>query len=226
SRSRGIRHEVRRQLDLVAAIGCTTSNERLSLRVPPAARQHIPPLLNTHGIDPTRPWVVLHPGATASSRRYPVEHMAAVAQQLVGDNIQIVFTGTAPEAELVAALQAQMHAPSCSLVGRLDLGELAALIEQAPLLIANNTGTVHIAAALGTPVVVLYALTNPQHTPWQTPQRVLFHDVPCKYCYKSICPAGHHHCLRLVEPAAVVDAAHDLLAGVPASTMFPAEVLA
>jgi hypothetical protein len=64
-----------------------------------------------------------------------------------------------------------------------------------------------MAAALGTPVVDLYALTNPQHTPWMVPHRVLYHDVPCRNCYKSICPLGHHNCLRLVSPDDVVSAA-------------------
>src|SRR5205823_14157314 len=91
-----------------------------------------------------------------------------------------------------------------------DLAELAALISLAPVLIANNTGPVHVAAALGTPVVDLYALTNPQHTPWAVPNRVLNHDVPCKYCYKSVCPQGHHNCLRLVTPPAVAQAAREL----------------
>ena len=48
------------------------------------------------------------------------------------------------------------------------------------------------------PVVDIYALTNPQHTPWGVPNRVLYHDVPCKHCYKSVCPEGHHDCLRRV----------------------------
>src|SRR5205085_708073 len=106
-------------------------------------------------------------------------------------------------------------AGACSLAGRLGLPQLAATIELAPLLISNNTGPVHIAAALGTPVVDLYALTNPQHTPWQVPSRVLSHDVPCRNCYKSVCPLGHHDCLRGVPPEAVVTAARELLA-VPA----------
>ncbi len=104
-----------------------------------------------------------------------------------------------------------MGVPSFSLAGELDLGELAALLAMAPLLIANNTGPVHIAAAVGTPVVDLYALTNPQHTPWGVPSRVLNHDVPCKYCYKSVCPEGHHDCLALVPPEAVVEAVWALL---------------
>jgi ADP-heptose:LPS heptosyltransferase len=140
---------------------------------------------------------------------------------------QIVFTGTEPERSLVEGIQAAMQdaagrtIPSYSLVGRLDIGELAALITLAPCVISNNSGPVHIAAAIGTPVVVLYALTNPQHTPWQVPNRVLFHDVPCKYCYQSTCPLGHHDCLRLVSPASVVEAVRSLLAEVRAAGSVP-----
>jgi ADP-heptose:LPS heptosyltransferase len=60
-------------------------------------------------------------------------------------------------------------------------------------------------------VVDLYALTNPQHTPWRVPNRVLFEDVPCRFCYKSVCPEGHHRCLQGVSPDAVVEAALELL---------------
>jgi len=93
----------------------------------------------------------------------------------------------------------------------LNLAELAALLKRAPLLISNNTGPVHVASAVGTPVVDLYALTNPQHTPWGVPCRVLSHDVPCRNCFKSICPEGHNDCLRKVPPADVVRAALELL---------------
>ena len=85
--------------------------------------------------------------------------------------------------------------------------QLCALISAANLLISNNTGPVHIAAAVGTRTVDIYALTNPQHTPWKVESRVLTHDVPCKYCYKSVCPEGHHDCLRLISPQQVVAAA-------------------
>ena len=97
------------------------------------------------------------------------------------------------------------------LAGELSLGELGALLEAAELLISNNSGPVHLAAALGTPVVDLYALTNPQHTPWQVPHRILNADVPCKYCYKSVCPERHHDCLTRVMPDDVVAAALSLM---------------
>jgi ADP-heptose:LPS heptosyltransferase len=124
---------------------------------------------------------------------------------------QVVFTGEASEAALVESIRSRMAAPTRSLAGALDLGELGALIEQADLLVSNNTGPAHMAAALGTPVVDLYALTNPQHTPWRVESRVLFHDVPCRNCYKSRCPEGHHDCLRRVEPERVAAAARELL---------------
>jgi lipopolysaccharide heptosyltransferase II len=207
-----VRHEVRRQLDLVAAVGCHTADERMSLRVPEGAAGEVRRLLAASGLSGHRPWAVMHPGATAASRRYPPESFAAVARRVVRDlGHAVVVTGTANEQELVDEIGRAAGVPLLSLAGRLDLGQLAALLELAPLLISNNTGPVHMAAALGTPVVDLYALTNPQHTPWATPHRVLYHDVPCKYCYKSVCPEGHHDCLRLVHPEAVVQAACELL---------------
>ena len=210
---RGIRHEVRRQLDLVATVGARTHDERLSMRVPSAARARVERLLARLGVDEVRPWLVIHPGASAPSRRYPAEGFAAVAGQLArADGWQVVFNGSADERPLVDQIRAAMGAPSWSLAGQLRLEELAALLERAPMLLSNNTGPVHVACALGTPVVDLYALTNPQHTPWGVPNRVLFHDVPCRDCYRSVCPEGHHNCLRLVEPTAVVAAVRELAA--------------
>src|SRR5690606_24022654 len=157
------------------------------------------------------PWAVLHPGASAASRRYPPESFAAAARELVEeDRWQIVLTGSADERPLVAQVAALLRAPSVDLAGQLSLEELAALFEAAPVLIANNSGPAHIAAAVETPVAEPYALTNPQHAPWGVPHRLLFHDVPCRFCYRSVCPEGHHECLRLVPPRVVADAARSL----------------
>ena len=194
----GVRHEVRRQLDLAAAVGCTTRNEGLSFAVP--REVGLPEL--------PKPLVVVHPGASAASRRYPPESYAQALDML---GREVVFTGDEAEVDLVESLRSRMSVPSRSLAGKLDLAQLGALIEAADVLICNNTGPAHIAAAVGTPVVDLYALTNPQHTPWQVESRVLFHDVPCRNCYKSVCPTGRHECLRGVAPERVAQAARELL---------------
>jgi lipopolysaccharide heptosyltransferase II len=206
------RHEVRRQLDLVAHVGFATSGERLRFALRAEDVRRIAERLCRHGVDPRRPLVVVHPGASAASRRYPAQRFG-IAAQLIADAAQatLVFTGCAAEACFIDEARAQLTAPSLSLAGELSLGELAALIERAATLVTNNSGPVHLAAALGTPVVDLYALTNPQHTPWLVPARVLNHDVPCRYCLKSVCPQGHHACLLGVPPQAVAQAAIELM---------------
>jgi len=111
------------------------------------------------------------------------------------------------------------------LAGDLDVGELAALLATAPVLIANNSGTAHLAAAVGTPVVDVYALTNLQHAPWGVPSRVLAVDVPCKGCRKSICPFGDGACLTGIQPAQIVRSALDLVARPAAPVSLPAGIL-
>ncbi|MFA9441619.1 glycosyltransferase family 9 protein [Uliginosibacterium sp. sgz301328] len=204
-----IRHEVRRQLDLVAHVGAVVHDKKLVFRPGATARDRLATTLADAGIDGGTPYLVLHAGATAPSRMYPPQAYARAARLLLDDfDGYIVLTGSCAEAADVAALlDAIGHPRARSLAGMLNLGELGALIEGARVLIANNSGPVHLAAALGTPVVDLYALTNPQHTPWMVDNRVLYRDVPCKYCYKSVCPAGHHACLTGVPPDEVAAAA-------------------
>jgi lipopolysaccharide heptosyltransferase II len=209
----GVRHEVRRQLDLVAEVGAGAADEGLALRVPEAARRRVRALLTELRLGER--WVAVHPGSTAESRRYPHERWAAVCGALEREHgIAAVLTGAPEEADLAESVIERAGA-GVSVAGQLDLAELAALLEAAPLLLAGNTGPVHVAAAVGTPTVDVYALTNPQHTPWGVPATVLFEDVPCRWCFSSVCLAGHHRCVRGVEPERVVEAALALLRGEP-----------
>jgi lipopolysaccharide heptosyltransferase II len=208
----GTRHEVVRQLALVQSVGAMTSDERLGFEVRRQDRRAVAELLAAarrhHSVGR---WLVIHPGATASSRRWPAERFGEAGAQLACDFDGVAVTGSHDEQALVAAVCARIGRKAVPLAGALSLGKLAALIERADLLVANNTGPVHIAAALGTPVVDLYALTNPQHRPWQVPNRVLNVDVPCRNCYRSVCDQPGHPCLTGVSPDAVVAAARHLL---------------
>lgn len=181
------RHEVTRQLDLVGAIGATTTNTALSLCVPPDAPEQARQVLHSAGVDPLQPWLLLHPGVSEEKRRYPAELFAEAARQLIRQqDVQVVLTGSRSEHTYSESIREQIGPGAFNLAGMLDLPTLAALIADAPVLIANNTGPVHIAAAVGTPVVVLYAKTNPQHTPWQVPSRVLYFDVPARLRSRNV----------------------------------------
>ena len=226
------RHEVQRQLALVAAMGLHTSDDRLRFQVQESDRRRVRQQLLAAGIATDTPYAVLHPGASAESRRWPAQHFGAAARGIAASGCAVVFSGSASETTLaqqaMTALQrdvaaADTEAPAAaglaceagpvavSLAGLQTLGELAALIESARVLVANNSAAAHLAAALGTPVVDLYALTNPQHTPWRVASHVLHHDVPCRWCLKSVCPEGHHDCLRRVPPERAASAAIDLM---------------
>lgn len=209
---RVIRHEVRRQLDLAAHIGGAPSSTRMSFTVRPADDDAIRGRLRVLGIGPGQQWIALHPGASAASRRYPPTHWMKVIRQLHGRvACPLVLTGSTDEQGLVDEIRAGCGVPVHSLASQLGLGELGAALKLAAVVVSNNTGPAHIAAAVGTPLVNLYAMTNPQHTPWQVRNRLLYHDVPCRFCLKSVCPQGHNECLEKIPPDRVVDAVCDLL---------------
>ena len=209
-----VRHEVERQLALVAHVGARTTDTALRVNVSPADATRVQALMAREGLSRAsgQGWLVVHPGSTAASRRYPIDLWARACARLTGEHaLQIVLTGDAGDRELVAAIQSQVGSPTVSLAGRLSLGELAALLQAAPLLLSGNSGPVHLAAGVGTAVLDVYALTNPQHTPWGVPSRVLINDVPCRWCFRSVCPEGHHLCLRGIAPERIVEAALQLL---------------
>jgi lipopolysaccharide heptosyltransferase II len=210
---RVFRHDVERQLSLVAALGTPPPQDgSLAFRVDESDRRAADAIIAAHGLRPGH-WCMLHPGASAASRRYPSESFAAAARSLITRDGWRVIVTAGPGEEALGVDTARLAGGGAAVMSGLSLGMLAALIEAAPVLIANNSGPAHLAAAVSTPVVDLYALTNPQHAPWGVPHRLLFHDVPCRFCYRSVCPEGHHRCLTLVDPEQVAEAARDLAAG-------------
>ncbi len=210
-------HEVERGLDLVNAIGLTTNNLDLVLKVPFMARENIYEFLSVQNVDPRRPLLVIHPGCSMPARTYPWDMYARVIDLLVEClDATIVVTGARDERTLVEQVLGKVQEHNRKAIfacaGILPFPEFCAMIEAADLVITNNTGPMHISAAVKTPVVALFALTNPpeQWGPWHVPHKQLYHAVSCRICYNRICPYNHE-CLRLVTPEMVADAATELL---------------
>jgi ADP-heptose:LPS heptosyltransferase len=210
-------HEVERGLDLVGAIGMSTEEVDLVLKVPDEAHLTIAQMLQERGVDRSRPLVVVHPGCSMPARTYPWEMYAEVVNLLVTRmDATVAITGASDEKTLIDNIMGRVSPgvrdSILTFPGTLPFAEFCALIEMADLTVTNNTGPMHIAAAVKTPVIALFALTNPpeQWGPWRVPHRQLYQDVSCRICYSRICPYGHE-CLRLVTPEMVVEAATRLL---------------
>jgi ADP-heptose:LPS heptosyltransferase len=213
-------HEVERGLNLVAGVGFEARHRDMVLQVPPAIVEEMRAEMSRQGISFARPVVTVHPGCSCQARAYPAERYNHVADLLVETlGAQVVFTGLPNETELVAGIMSRMRQPALSLAGRTDFKQLAAVVGLSDVVITNNTGPMHVCSCLKTPVVVLFALTNPsqQWGPWMVPNRVLNHPTPCVTpCYKFICPTDHA-CLAGVEPAEIVQATTELLKSSPSS---------
>lgn len=171
-----IKHQVRRDLDLVASVGAFTANDKLSVNVNDDFWENIQNKLVMKGVNLSKPWLLLHPGVSEKKREYPEALWIETAQGLPA-GFQLLITGAASEKPLTDRLQSGIGAQAFSLAGIFSLAEFILLIRKSPLVISVNTGTIHLAAATGTPVIVLYALTNPQHFPWKATGKVFTFTV-------------------------------------------------
>jgi ADP-heptose:LPS heptosyltransferase len=190
--------EIRRLLSLLEFLGIDSQGEHpdfplreedeRALRAIPEAR-------------PLRPgsYVCVHVGASTPARRWPLDKFAEVAETLATRGFQVVLTGTADEAHLTAAAARAIRAPVVDLAGRTDLGALAALLSQTRLLVCNDTGVSHLAAAFRVPSVVISTGKNPERWAPLDQER---HRVLCR-------PAG-------VSPGEVIRQSVDLLRRNPA----------
>lgn len=214
-------HQVERNLRLVEAVGFTASSRELQVSLPWLARARAVALLSEVGIDPLQPYVLVHPGASAQARRYDPAAMGAVARLLGERGHQVLITGV--ERELPLLEPALLAAPRVrALIGEAGLPEYAALIERAALVICGNTLPLHLADALGTPLLALYAGTDleSQWRPRAVPHTLLRRPTDCYPCYRFECPIGQP-CLAFT-PEQVLEAALALLAAPRRATPAPA----
>jgi ADP-heptose:LPS heptosyltransferase len=171
--------------------------------------------------DPSRwvrgPYVVVHAQASVPARAPSADRVAAMVSALAQAGHRVLVTGSDGDAAVTAAVCAQ--APGAvDLGGRTSLRMLAAVLAGADVVVAPNTGAAHLAAAVGTPVVSLFAPVVPavRWAPYGVPYRLLGRqDAACAGTRARICPAPGHPCLDSIDPAEVVAAVAELTARVP-----------
>jgi len=156
--------------------------------------------------------VLIHVGARLASRRWPLARFAQIAQRLHQAGWHIALTGTAGERPMTTELRQRAGIPLADLSGMTNLGSLAALVRASRLLLCNDTGISHIAAAMKTPSIVVACGSDAAR--WapldQHRHRVLFAPMPCRPCAYRSCPIGHPCALAITVPDVLHAAARQL----------------
>ena len=188
-------HEVERSLSLMEAAGLPlppSDDGRLAIR----REAELPAALEGRG------YVVVHPGASVSARAWSPDKHAALVDALAAAGRAVAVTGAPSERKLTAHVaggpRAESASPVVDLGGQTSLAQLAEVLGAADVAIVGNTGPAHLAAAVGTPIVSLFAPTVPpvRWRPWRVAHRLLYVSVPCAGCRARSCPVPGHPCLE------------------------------
>lgn len=187
--------------------------ERISIQVSTEAMERAEELLERAGV-PSFPRVLrvaIAPGAAyGSAKCWPVERYAALADRLIAEfGADVILFGSAEEREVAGKIAAGMKRPPVQLVGETSVADLPALFASCDLFIGNDSGAMHVAAAVGLAVVAIFGPTDPEGTAPVTPRRTLVrHRVECSPCFLRHCPIDHR-CMTRVEVNDVYSAARD-----------------
>ncbi|PCJ25451.1 MAG: lipopolysaccharide heptosyltransferase II [SAR86 cluster bacterium] len=158
------------------------------------------------------------PGAEfGAAKQWPAKHFASACSTLIADGWKVWIFGSASDKTIAAAIvdniESKQQQSCVSLAGRTSLAQAIDLMSVASAVISNDSGLMHIAAALDKPVVALYGSTSPDFTPPLADRvRLLTTDIDCRPCFKRDCPFGHLKCLTELEPARATDAVSELIA--------------
>lgn len=164
-------------------------------------------------------WIAFLPGARWPNKRWPLEHFVEALRRLAAEfpDTRFAILGADQDRPLGAVLQQAAPERSLDLTGRTSLPEMVEWLRLCDLLVTNDTGPMHVAAALGKPVVAVFGPTEPRRTgPYGQVERAVRHDLPCAPCLRSRCVwPDRLECLTAISPAAVLDRARPMLAGHP-----------
>jgi heptosyltransferase-2 len=219
---RSTKHEIFYYLRIVAELEWLFTQQQTFLDVQPDASLEVSLsrqdeahyLLRRQGVVADRPVIALCPGSINSrAKRWPAESYAVLADRCVDSlDAQILLVGSKEELEVSQQIANRMHNKPIVLTGQTDIAEVVAVLSIADLLITNDTGPAHIAAALGRPTLAIFGPTNPLTTrPFSPLAEIIRHPPECAPCMLRDCPIDHR-CMTAITPDEVFSLARTILA--------------
>lgn len=205
-------HAVDRNLRVAHALGWPVERPGFPLAVTPEERADARSILRASGIE--RAFIAVLPGARWPSKCWSEHRFAELLDQLDQEGLPpCVLLGAPDERARNQRIARACASPPADLSGKTTLRQLTAILEQAGLVICQDSGPMHLAAALDRPMVALFGPTDPRRTgPWSTAARVVAHAVPCQPCLRRVCPLKHHDCLARLEVRQVLRAIREITA--------------
>ncbi len=161
----------------------------------------------TSSLSPTSSTLALCPGAEyGGAKRWPAEYYAVVAQHYIAQGGQVILLGSAKDVPVTAQIAATVNSPACQdLAGKTSIQDVLELLAQADQVVSNDSGLMHVAAAVDTPVIAVYGSSDPTYTPPLSDKaQILTLGLPCSPCFKRECPLGHLDCLKKITPQQVI----------------------
>lgn len=209
-----IRHQVERDLHLANYLGAETEDDRLRIREPHGHSQLA--LIEQFGLASSG-YFILHTGVSEKKRQFPKSSWIDLAKLIIERyNVPIVLTGSNEEIQFTEWLESEIGSNVKNLSGKLDLNALVAVIKHAAAMISVNTGPMHLAVALSTPLIALYAQTNPQHKPYKAIHKTLEYSVPKELqSSNQIIAAANQKCyfdfISYPTPQEIIKSLNDLM---------------
>ena len=215
-RTRAIKavHQTGYYLKMVEGLGINARGQFLELHLGIEDRQRAQAMLARHGISSAQCVVGLNPSATfGPAKQWFPERYAALGDRLSRDlDAAIVIFGGPSDRDLGRRITGLMQTPAVDLSGRTELGEAMALIARCNAFVTNDSGLMHVAAALNTPLVAIFGSTNPVTTsPYSPASRIVRVPIECSPCMQPVCPLKHMNCMRFISVDMVAAAVEGLL---------------
>ncbi len=182
---------------------CIKPSEYPQLNVEKSVSRHT---LQKYSLENIKPYVCLCPGAEyGAAKRWPAKHFAELVNQISRYGIHPVILGSSKDKEIGGTIEKYSKSPITNLTSKTSLKEAIHIISGARCVVTNDSGLMHIAAALKTPLVALFGSSSPQYTPpLSQNSKIISLTMSCSPCFERTCPLGHTKCLTEIEPSTVM----------------------